>query len=156
MIDQQDDNVIFGVISFLLRAATVSSLSEPPSHTSGRADEFDDPDGDVDDVNDPDADVDVDDFGDVDVDEKAGDKRKEIKDKSLQTFPNLAAIFNELSSHSFMKVQHSLFQRTLILKLITTRSLAQSQYHESYTWAMKAVQLLVPNNPPKVEKYHQI
>jgi len=45
-----------------------------------------------------------------------------------QTFPNLAAIFNELSSHSFMK----------------------SQYHESYTWAMKAVQLLVPNNPPKV------
>ena len=26
----------------------------------------------------------------------------------------------------------------------------QSQYHESYTWAMKAVQLLVPNNPPKV------
>merc|ERR1719158_2325117 len=45
-----------------------------------------------------------------------------------QTFPNLAAIYNELSSHSFMK----------------------SQYHESYTWAMKAVQLLVPNNPPKV------
>ena len=72
--------------------------------------EFDDPDGDVDDVNDPDADVDVDDFGDVDVDEKAGDKRKDIKDKSLQTFPNLAAIFNELSSHSFMKVQHSLVE----------------------------------------------
>ena len=100
----------------------MSSLSEPPSHTSGQAsdfddpdgevdvDDFDDPDGAVDDVNDPDADVDVDDFGDVDVDEKAGDKRKEIKDKSLQTFPNLAAIFNELSSHSFMKVQHSLIE----------------------------------------------
>ena len=78
----------------------MSSLSEPPSHTSGRADEFDDPDGDVDDVNDPDG----------DVDEKVDDKRKEIKDKSLQTFPNLAAIFNELSSHSFMKVQHSLVE----------------------------------------------
>ena len=139
MIDQQDDNVTFGVISFLLRAATVSSLSEPPSHTSGQAGDFDDPD----------RDDDVDDFDDP-------DKRKEIKDKSLQTFPNLAAIFNELSSHSFMKVQYSLFQRSLILKLITTRSLAQSQYHESYTWAMKAVQLLVPNNPPKVEKYHHI
>merc|ERR1719219_1118128 len=45
-----------------------------------------------------------------------------------QTYPNLAAIYNELSSHSFMK----------------------SQYHESYKWAMKAVQLLVPSNPPKV------
>ena len=88
----------------------MSSLSEPPSHTSGQADDFDDPDSGVDDVNDPDADVDVDDFGDVDVDEKAGDKRKDIKDKSLQTFPNLAAIFNELSSHSFMKVQHSLVE----------------------------------------------
>ena len=48
------------------------------------------------------------------------------------------------------------FQRTLISKLISTWSLAQSQYHESYTWAMKAVQLLVPNNPPKVKKYYQI
>ena len=92
MIDQ-DDDVIFGVISFLLRAATVSSLSEPPSHTSGQAGDFDDPD----------SDDDVDDFDDP-------DKRKEIKDKSLQTFPNLAAIFNELSSHSFMKVQHSLVE----------------------------------------------
>ena len=63
MIDQADD-VVFGVIFFLLRAATVSSLSEPPSHTSGQADDFNDPDGEVDDVNDPDADVDVDNFGD--------------------------------------------------------------------------------------------
>ena len=47
---------------------------------------------------------------DSDVDEKGDDKGKEIKDKSLQTFPNLAAIFNELSSHSFMKVQHSLVE----------------------------------------------
>ena len=30
----------------------------------------------------------------------------------------------------------------------------QSQYHESYKWAMKAVQLLVPSNPPKVGTYH--
>ena len=82
--------VNFGVISFLLRAATVSSLSEPPSHTSGQAGDFDDLDG--------------------DVVEKADRKRKEIKNKSLQTFPNLAAIFNELSSHSFMKVQHSLVE----------------------------------------------
>ena len=102
MIDQDDDNVIFGVISFLLRAATVSSLSEPPSHTSGQADDFDDLDGDVD--------SDAFDDPDSDVVEKADRKRKEIKNKSLQTFPNLAAIFNELSSHSFMKVQHSLVE----------------------------------------------
>jgi len=45
-----------------------------------------------------------------------------------QTYPNLAAIYNELSSHSFMK----------------------SQYQESYTWGMKAVQLLTPAIPPKL------
>ena len=80
----------------------MSSLSEPPSHTSGQAGDFDDLDGDVD--------SDAFDDPDSDVVEKADRKRKEIKNKSLQTFPNLAAIFNELSSHSFMKVQHSLVE----------------------------------------------
>lgn len=45
-----------------------------------------------------------------------------------QTYPNLAAIYNELSSHNFMK----------------------SQYHESYSWAIKAVKLLTPSLPPKI------
>jgi len=45
-----------------------------------------------------------------------------------QTYPNLAAIYNEISSHNFMK----------------------SQYHDSYMWAMKAVKLLTPSLPPKL------
>ena len=107
--------MIFGVFSFLLRAATVSSLSEPPSHTSGQGNDFDDLDSDVvsDAFDDPDS----------DVVEKADRKRKEIKDKSLQTFPNLAAIFNELSSHSFMKVQHSL------VEIFTANSHFETNHH---------------------------
>ena len=56
----------------------MSSLSEPPSHTSGQAGDFDDPDGDVD-VDDPDGDVDVDDFDEPDVDV---DVRREKRSKT--------------------------------------------------------------------------
>lgn len=45
-----------------------------------------------------------------------------------ETYPNLASIYNEFSSHHFVK----------------------SNYHDSYTWAMEAVKLLTPNIPPKL------
>lgn len=47
---------------------------------------------------------------------------------TVSLYPNLAYIYNEFSSHCFMK----------------------SQYHEAYTWAMKAVQLLNSNIPTKL------
>jgi len=47
---------------------------------------------------------------------------------TVALYPNLAYIYNEFSSHCFMK----------------------SQYHESYTWAMKAVKLLNSNIPTKL------
>jgi len=43
-------------------------------------------------------------------------------------YPNLASIYNEFSSHHFVK----------------------SNYHEAYTSAMEAVKLLTPNIPPKL------
>lgn len=75
----QDDDVTFGLISFLLRAATVSSVSEPRSHTSGQADDLDDPD----------YDIDIDDFDDPDGDvyEKANDKRMENQRRIFADFP---------------------------------------------------------------------
>ena len=47
---------------------------------------------------------------------------------SSLTFPNLAAVFNELSSYRFTK----------------------SEYQESYAWAMLALQALVPSSPLKM------
>lgn len=44
------------------------------------------------------------------------------------TYPNLAHIYNEFSSHHFVK----------------------SDYHEAYTWAMEAVKLLTPQSPAKL------
>jgi len=47
---------------------------------------------------------------------------------TIETYPNLASIYNEFSSHHFVK----------------------SNYHDSYTWAMEAVKLLTTNIPPKL------
>jgi tetratricopeptide (TPR) repeat protein len=47
---------------------------------------------------------------------------------TVSCYPNLASIYNEFSSHCFMK----------------------SQYHEAYTWAMKAVKMLNSNIPTKL------
>jgi len=47
---------------------------------------------------------------------------------TLEVYPNLATIYMEFSSHHFV----------------------QSNYHDSYTWAMEAVKTLTSNVPPKL------
>ena len=59
------------------------------------------------------------------------------------TYPNLAHIYNEFSSHHFVKSDyHEVTENVFLLFSMVSP--------QAYTWAMEAVKLLTPQSPAKL------